>query len=150
MTTIYQSENREQTQKIASDFAQNFKKTGGLILFHGEMGAGKTTFTQGFIKAFGIAEKVISPTFLLQRQYQIPETDRVIFHLDLYRLAEPIDLNLTGISELFSAIDKNIVLIEWSEKLSSNKLPPKRFELKLSKSKDNDQSRTIEIISPDE
>lgn len=133
----------QETQKFAQEFSSEFKQTGGVILLSGNLGAGKTTFTQGFIKSFGITQHIISPTFLLVRQYQIPnEEDRWIFHLDLYRLAEPINLKESGISEILESADRNIILIEWSEKLGSN-LPEKYFKVALEKKSEDSRHITI-------
>ncbi len=79
------------------------------------MGAGKTTFTQGFAKGLGIKERVLSPTFLLVRQHQFGE-DRRLFHIDLYRLEEIKNLEELGLVEIL-ADPNNLVLIEWPEKL---------------------------------
>lgn len=143
MDTTRTTTSLEETQNVAQEFAQNFKDNGGLILLSGNLGAGKTTFTQGFIKSFGIDNKVTSPTFLLSRQYQIPNTDRWIFHLDLYRLAEPIDLNSTGIQEILDSTKDNIVLIEWSEKIISQLSNNEFYKVELQR-KDND-TRIISI-----
>lgn len=142
----YSSDSLEQTQQIAVDLAKTFEQTGGIILFTGELGAGKTSFTQGFIKYFGISEKVISPTFLLQRQYQIPNSHRFIFHLDLYRLSSPVDLKNTGIEEMIQNISDNIILIEWSEKIKEDDVP--EGSIKVSITKEDENKRKIEVIYP--
>ena len=128
------SDSAENTAQIAVELAKKFTKKGGIILFEGELGAGKTFFTQSFMKYFQITEKVNSPTFLLQKQYSIPNSDRIIFHLDLYRLSEPVDLQSTGITELFDQIASNIVLIEWSEKISKKDLPVSFTKVSIEKS----------------
>jgi tRNA threonylcarbamoyladenosine biosynthesis protein TsaE len=142
MTTT-ETNSLEETQLLAKKFAQNFKDNGGLILLSGNLGAGKTTFTQGFVKSFGIDNKVTSPTFLLTRQYQIPNSDRWIFHLDLYRLAEPINLSETGIQEMLDTIKDNIVLIEWSEKIISQLENIEYHEVNLQRN--SEENRTISI-----
>lgn len=142
MTTT-ETNSLEETQLLAKKFAQNFKDNGGLILLSGNLGAGKTTFTQGFVKSFGIDNKVTSPTFLLTRQYQIPNSDRWIFHLDLYRLAEPINLSETGIQEMLDTIKDNIVLIEWSEKIISQLENIEYYEVNLQRN--SEENRTISI-----
>src|SRR5258708_773348 len=104
----------DETQKWAEEFAKQFKNHGGVIALIGELGAGKTTFTQGFAKGLGIKEKVISPTFVLMRQHQIPKTNRWLFHLDLYRIENSKDLKALDLEELF-AQTQNLILIEWAE-----------------------------------
>ncbi len=79
------------------------------------MGAGKTTFTQGFAKGLGIKEKVLSPTFLLMRQHKFDQ-NRLLYHIDLYRLDQINNLEELGLIEIFNNPD-NVVLIEWPENL---------------------------------
>ncbi len=105
----------EETQKFAEDFAKKFK--GSVIALNGELGSGKTSFTQGFAKGLGIKDKVISPTFVLIRQHEIPKTKVTLFHIDLYRLESETDFKQLGINELITNT-KNVVLIEWANKAS--------------------------------
>ncbi len=79
----YQSNSRYDTRKIALKLAK--KEQGRVFALTGELGAGKTIFVQGFAKGLGIKEKMISPTFVLIRQYKIPETKKILYHIDLYR-----------------------------------------------------------------
>lgn len=118
---VYRSSSPEETQKIAEKTAQEFKNKGGVIALSGDLGAGKTTFVQGFAKGLGIEEKIISPTFVLIRQHKIPGTARVLFHVDLYRLEGEINLKEIGLEEVIQEKD-NIVLIEWAEKASNQPL----------------------------
>lgn len=106
-----------QTQKIASDLAKKvILKNGSIVItLNGELGVGKTTFAQGFARGLGIEERVISPTFVLIRQHQIPNSKKVFYHLDLYRMDEPIDIYALGLEELLGS--ESIILIEWAEKL---------------------------------
>lgn len=92
--------------------AANFKS--GVIALEGELGAGKTTFVQGFAKGLGIKEKIISPTFVLIRQHKIlPAGRQVLYHIDLYRIE---NLNGLGLEEILKD-PENIALIEWAEKI---------------------------------
>src|SRR5882762_1980249 len=102
-----------QTQKIAAKFAKKFQNQGGVIALIGDLGSGKTTFSQGFAKALGVSDKIISPTFVLIRQHKLPKLQRMLFHIDLYRLEGKIDPKELGLKELFD--DPNsLVLIEWA------------------------------------
>lgn len=87
-------------------------KGGDAVLYKGEMGAGKTYFTKGIAKRFGITEEVTSPTFALINEYY-GETN--IFHFDLFRISGFDDLYGIGFFDYF---DRNGVLcIEWSENI---------------------------------
>lgn len=134
----YISYSENETKKIASKLARKIKAN--VIALSGELGAGKTIFVQGFAKALGIKEKIISPTFVLIRQHKIPNTKNTLYHIDLYRLENNIDIKQLGINEIISNPD-NLVLIEWAEKLAE--LP--KGTLKITIQKNTTDSRTILI-----
>lgn len=106
----YLTYSEEETKKLAQNLAKKFKK--GVLALTGDLGTGKTTFATGFAKGLGIKEKIISPTFMLIRQHQIPNSDKLFYHIDLYRIK---DLTQLGLREITSNLD-NIILIEWAEK----------------------------------
>lgn len=140
----YNSNSAQETQKIAFQIAQQFQQTGGVIALIGDLGAGKTTFTQGFAQGLGISDKIISPTFILMRQHQLPESKRWLFHLDLYRLEDGAKISQLGLEEIFSD-PKNIILIEWADK-APDQLPPDTLIVKFQKI--NDSSRKITLQLP--
>lgn len=107
MTFITNSE--QETRAAALDVAKRLK-IGDVILFEGEMGAGKTAFTKGLAEFFGTDEEVTSPTFALVHEYpgRVP-----IFHFDLYRISGYDDLYAVG---FFDYLDRGgIIAAEWSE-----------------------------------
>lgn len=107
----------EETQKLAETLALKHHD-GAIITLTGNLGAGKTTFVQGFAKGLGIKDKILSPTFVLMREYNLPyESDAKLFHIDLYRLESKQQINDLGLIDLF-VNPKNIFLIEWAEKLT--------------------------------
>ena len=140
---IYITKSADETKKIAKELAQKIDH--GVIALVGELGAGKTTFTQGFAKGLGIKDKIISPTFVLIRQHQIPKLKKTLYHLDLYRLENLKDIKELAIDEL--AQDGNIVLVEWAEK-AKDLLPPETIWINF-KSLD-EHSREITVTFPDE
>jgi tRNA threonylcarbamoyladenosine biosynthesis protein TsaE len=98
---------------------------GDVILLAGDLGAGKTTLTQGFARGLGVTEQVTSPTFVLMRPY---EGRLSLVHVDAYRLEhlqEVIDL---GLSELLD--DGALAIIEWGDVVAPA-LPPDFLELRL-------------------
>lgn len=116
----------QKTKKFGREFAREIKN-GGVICLYGGLGAGKTTLIQGIAGGLGIKNRIISPTFILMRQYKMGE--KYLYHLDLYRLNDIDEAKAIGIEEIME--DKNnIVLIEWPEKIQSL-LPKKRWQIKI-------------------
>lgn len=114
----------EDTQLLAASIAELVRPR-DLVLLVGEIGAGKTTFTQGFGKALGVDENITSPTFVLVRSYQakIP-----LHHVDIYRLdhlQEVIDL---GLMEMLD--EGGVALMEWGD-LAVPVLPRDYLEIQL-------------------
>src|SRR3989339_1458706 len=123
------SSSEKETKQIAGRLARQI--TRGVIALSGELGAGKTTFVQGFAKGLGIKEKIISPTFVLIRQHQIPKTKKVLYHIDLYRLENIESLKQLGIEEICS-YSNNIILIEWADKIEKI-LPADTLKISIAK-----------------
>lgn len=119
METTYVSTSFEETREIAEDLAKKIE-TGTTICLYGELAAGKTTFTQGLGKAFGI-QRLISPTFLIMRQYSVKDhpTIKTFYHLDLYRLNSIDDIKSFDLEEIWSS-PENLLVIEWPEKLKDS------------------------------
>lgn len=104
----------EETISIAEKFACNLS-AGDTILYTGEMGAGKTHFTKGIAKYFGIEKGVSSPTFALVNEYIGNETS--VFHFDLFRINSYDDLYAIGFFDYFDR--DGILAVEWSENISN-------------------------------
>jgi tRNA threonylcarbamoyladenosine biosynthesis protein TsaE len=100
-------------------------RPGDVIALGGDLGSGKTTLARGFIRALGVAEEVPSPTFTLVQTYETPRG--MVWHFDLYRLAQPEDSFELGLEEAFA---EGIVLIEWPERLGAL-LPRERLDVAL-------------------
>ena len=96
---------------FAAQFAKAVK-SGAILFLKGPLGAGKTTFTRGFLRGLGYASKVKSPTYTLVEPYDIQ--GKKIFHFDLYRLTHASELEQIGIRDYFT--HGAICLIEWPEK----------------------------------
>lgn len=104
------SKNVDDTRLVAGAIAR-LTRPRDLIVLSGEMGAGKTAFTQGFSSALGVSEAVTSPTFNLVHTYSGAE--HVIHHVDLYRLERTGELEDLGLAELLDG--GGVMLVEWGE-----------------------------------
>ena len=100
---------REETIAAAQRFAENLKG-GDVVLLSGELGAGKTTFTQGIALALGVMEPVTSPTFTIIKEYRGRTLN--LYHMDMYRLSG--DLTELGLEEYLGKKD-GVSVIEWCQ-----------------------------------
>lgn len=131
----YKTSSDQETKILAQNLAKKIQS--GVIALFGELGAGKTTFVQGFAKGLKIKEKIISPTFVLIRQHPIPETNKIFYHIDLYRLDSGKDLKSIGLPEVLSN-PQNLVVIEWAEK-ATKYLPKNTVKITLEKISGNER-----------
>lgn len=123
MQTIITKSSQE-TQKLGEELAKKMKG-GEMVCLTGELGSGKTTFTQGFLKELGAKGPHTSPTFLIMKQYLLQlktkneklKTIENIYHIDAYRVNGRDILNL-GWEEII-ANKKNITIIEWAERIKN-------------------------------
>lgn len=90
---------------------------GEIIALYGDLGSGKTTFTQGLAEAFGVRSHVTSPTFVIMKVYETSNAAvKKVYHLDSYRLGTKDDAESIGLRDVLSQKD-GVTLIEWPEKI---------------------------------
>ncbi|QIV96587.1 tRNA threonylcarbamoyladenosine biosynthesis protein TsaE [Allofrancisella inopinata] len=103
--------NEGQMLSLAAEYSKSLQP-GKIIFLHGDLGAGKTTFVKGILKALGYKGNVKSPTYTLVESYEF--NDFNIYHFDLYRISDPEELEWVGIRDYFN--EKSICFIEWPDK----------------------------------
>ena len=139
----YLTNKPSQTKKLGEKLAKKFlglqfprfpKKPALVIGLEGDLGGGKTTFLQGFAKGLGIEKKILSPTFVLMKKFQIPKSKfptnskiqipkfKHFYHIDCYRVKGPKELFSIGLKKIISN-PQNIVAIEWADRI--RKILPK-------------------------
>ncbi len=112
----------------------DFIDSGALVTLSGNLGAGKTTLTRGFMHAVGHKGAVKSPTYTLVEPYDI--NGRSIMHFDLYRLSDPEELEFLGFRDYLDG--STLCLIEWPEK-ASGYLPEPDLAISINVVKDGRQ-----------
>lgn len=103
-------------ERVSKEISPARNGGAAVIALIGELGAGKTTFTQAFANAFGITETVTSPTFVVMKRYPIRnERFNTLVHVDLYRIDDVSELVPLRFAEEM-ANPKNLVVVEWPER----------------------------------
>jgi len=116
-------------------------KAGDVIVLAGDMGAGKTTFAQGFGRALGVTEPITSPTFTVVHTY---DTGRIVMHhADLYRLDRRSEVEDLGLDEMIDG--RGVLLVEWGDVVADSF--GDHLEVLLERVDDSDEARRITIRS---
>lgn len=121
-----ESYSSEDTFRLGFRLGENAKK-GDIYCLSGELGVGKTVFTQGFAKGMGIDDAVNSPTFTIIQQY---EGRLPLYHFDVYRISDIDEMEEIGYMDYFYG--DGVCLIEWAE-LIDELLPPERVSIQIKK-----------------
>ena len=135
---ILESYSEKETKKIARDIASKIDNN-TVIVLNGELGAGKTKFTEGFLSYFGLENEISSPTFTIVNEYKNEKAN--IYHFDVYRLEDIDEFYAIGGEEYFS---KGICIIEWGEVIQEA-LPEHYMKIDIQKDKENIEKRIINI-----
>lgn len=136
------TQSEAETLSVAYAFAAQLH-AGDVVLFFGDLGAGKTTFIRGMMQHFDASLQITSPTFALVNVY--PTQPRV-YHFDLYRIGGDSDLIDVGFEECLES--DGIVLVEWAEKCGAM-TPPRRWEVRLAVVDETRRAIEIERIDND-
>jgi len=136
--TEYKSNSAQDTSRIAAEFAKTLSP-GAVVCLYGEMGVGKTVFTNGLCRALGACEYATSPTFTVVNEYD--GADFPVYHFDMYRIEEEDELLELGFDEYLNA--GGICIIEWPENIP-NSLPKKRINVKILRKSFDERTILIE------
>lgn len=120
-STEISAKSARETQRIAVILAKEIlkmphRKKAFVLALAGNLGAGKTTFLQGFAKGLGVKGKINSPTFVIMKR------SGTFYHLDCYRIQKPKDILDLGLKEILNN-PRNVIAIEWADKIK--KIIPK-------------------------
>ncbi len=146
MKKIFSEKEIKEIAEVVLSCAQKSKsKKAVVVALQGDLGAGKTTLSQAIAKKLGIKEKVISPTFVIMKNYELRVTNyefKKLIHIDAYRLEKDKELLNLGWKEMISN-PENLILIEWPERVAKI-IPKDSIRIKLSH--EGDLSRCIDIV----
>lgn len=124
---IYETNSEKETFELGKSLGEQ-AKAGQIFCLNGDLGVGKTVFTQGFAKGLGIEENVNSPTFTI---IQVYDEGRIpLYHFDVYRIGDPEEMYEIGYEEYF--FGEGVCLIEWS-KLIEELIPEEAINIEIDK-----------------
>mgnify|MGYP003077003311 FL=1 len=137
------SKNEADTKQLAKKLAAKLKPK-DVVVLTGELGSGKTKFTEGFLSYFGLENEISSPTFTIVNEYK--KNDLNIYHFDVYRLSDSSEFYEIGGEEYF---ENGICLIEWGE-LIEDTLPNDYIHITFKKDDKNENNRILIIESKED
>lgn len=134
----YVSHSAEDTINFANKLA-NKLNIGDVVVLNGDLGSGKTKFTEGILKYFGLENEISSPTFTIVNEYNAKDLN--IFHFDVYRFADSSEFFAIGGEDYFS---QGLCIIEWGI-IISDALPSEYIEINFEKSDENENFRLLKV-----
>ncbi len=137
---IFNSKSENDTLNFAKKFASKLNKK-DVIVLSGDLGSGKTKFTEGILSFFGLENEISSPTFTIVNEYC--KDDIKIYHFDVYRLEDSSEFYEIGGDEYY---ENGICIIEWGE-IIEDALPNDYIKIDFSRNLDDENSRTLNIQS---
>lgn len=120
----YKTSSSEETKNLGEKLASSIlkskpEKRSKIVSLEGDLGAGKTTFVQGFLRGAGYKGRITSPTFIIWKRFGIKNPKyKNIYHVDAYRIKNARDLDVLGFKELLRD-PQNIFVIEWAGNIKS-------------------------------
>ena len=133
------SKSEKETKEFSRKFAEKLKK-GDILVLSGELGCGKTKFTEGILEYFGLENEISIPTFTIVNEYKKDNLN--IYHFDVYRLSDVEEFYAIGGEEYFQ---NGICIIEWGE-IIKDALPKDYIEIQFLKFENDENGRKICVI----
>ena len=134
----YKSNSPNETMQFAYNLASKLTN-GDIVVLTGELGAGKTKFTEGFLSYFGLENEISSPTFNIVNEYK--KNNINIYHFDVYRLESSDEFYAIGGEEYFNT---GICIIEWGE-IIEDVLPTDYIQISFSKDDKKENLRILDV-----
>jgi len=138
MTVVTTTHSADETGLLAQRVGA-LLRAGDVVVLAGELGVGKTVFAKGVARAMGITEPVVSPSFIIVRQY---EGTLPLVHVDVYRIDHVQELYDIGLDELIG--DEAVTLVEWGDRISAM-LPADRLEVVIGADEGDDDARHFQF-----
>ena len=141
---VYETFSAEETEKLGEQIGRE-AKPGEVYTLIGDLGVGKTVFTQGIAKGLEITEPICSPTFTIVQEYE--EGRMPFYHFDVYRIADPDEMDEIGYEDYF--FGDGVTLVEWAS-LIEELLPPEAIRIRIEKNPEKGMDyRLITIDVPE-
>ena len=138
---IYEVDGLASMRDLARKLADRIRGKSAVFAMHGDLGAGKTTFTQFLAAALGVTRPVTSPTFTLVSEYPLPDGGLLV-HMDLYRLRSGDDLDALGFDEYIQG--GALVFIEWAER-AEDSLPADTIHMTIDLDPESADKRVVTL-----
>lgn len=143
MTGSYEVSSVEETWALAKTFAASLQP-GDVVCLEGELGAGKTTFTQGLAAALGVGGRVTSPTFCIVQEHAGAQGPvKLLVHMDLYRLQGAGDVESIGWEDYLAR--GAVLVVEWPDR-AGELVPATAKHIRFEHASANDESRKVTFI----
>lgn len=139
--------NLTETQDFAREFVQELspQENGATVIgLYGDLGAGKTSFTQGLAQALGVSDTVVSPTFVIEKIYTLTgQKFSHLIHIDAYRIEKVEEMLHLGWKEIISN-KENLIIVEWPELVDS--IMPPHITIRLTHVSENEREVSIQYL----
>ena len=134
------SHSEKETMEFAYKLASMLHPRDTIVL-SGDLGSGKTKFTEGFLSYFGLSDEISSPTFTIVNEYS--KNDINIYHFDVYRISSSDEFYAIGGEQYF---DNGICIVEWGE-IIKDALPDSYIQISFDRDFENENNRILKIES---